>query len=619
MREGNLSHECYLNDPKYDNLPNYIYHDIHITLKDKKGKIRRNADGTPMKEHHRFAQEMITDEQINIELKEIFDKIKNDMNANITIIKAQKYLTEDQCKEKINNEKSKIDKKIKEINDNIDLSDKAKTKQTTDQKSKLMDIQKNIEKKEIEISDDDQEYFIKIEEEKTKKKINDEKAKKYNIIDGKTVRYGIIPEILTELLNKRKDTNYKLSQEKDPSKKPILNGAQIAYKLVANSVYGQTGAPTSPIYFIAIAASTTAIGRERLHYAKKMVEENFPESEVIYGDTDSIFINFHLRDADGNERTDKQALIETIDLAQKAAKLINDNVPKPQGIVYEKTMHPFILAAKKKYVGLLFEKDPNKYFLKPMGIVLKRRDNAPIVKIVVGGIIDHLLKNRDIDKAVEYTREVLRKLMDGQYPIDKFLISKTLKAKYKKPSTIAHKVLADRMAQRDPGNKPQINDRIPFVYIVKDLGRKKQKDILQGELIEHPEYVVKNNLKIDYLYYLEHQIIIPASQILELMMPKKKVDKLFIEFIIEEENKRKGRQSMEKWMDYTKIKSSGSKTAKNPTQSLKDTKRSPKRENKYENLPKVGNTRRHECQSMSKWLHNAKATINSDDWNPEFD
>ncbi|ALR83824.1 DNA polymerase type B [Niemeyer virus] len=180
--------------------------------------------------------------------------------------------------------------------------------------------------------------------------------------------------------------------------------------------------------------------------------------EMIVKNTDSIFINFHIKDENGEEKTDKEALMKTIAKCQRAAKLINQNVPKPQSIVYEKTLHPFILVAKKKYVGLLFEKSPDKYFLKSMGIVLKRRDNAPIVKIVVGGIIDNILKNRDIDKAIEYTRIVLDKLMNGDYPMDKFIISKTLKARYKKPSTIAHKVLADRMAVRDPGNKPQINE-----------------------------------------------------------------------------------------------------------------------------------------------------------------
>ena len=36
---------------------------------------------------------------------------------------------------------------------------------------------------------------------------------------------------------------------------------------------------------------------------------------------------------------------------------------------------------------------------------------------------------------------------------------------YKNPESIAHKVLADRMGKRDPGNKPSTGSRIPFVYI----------------------------------------------------------------------------------------------------------------------------------------------------------
>ncbi len=81
---------------------------------------------------------------------------------------------------------------------------------------------------------------------------------------------------------------------------------------------------------------------------KKIVEENFPGAEVIYGDTDSIFINFHVKDKNGNELTDVRALLETIKLSKKAADIINNNVPKPQAIVYEKTLHPFILVAKRK-------------------------------------------------------------------------------------------------------------------------------------------------------------------------------------------------------------------------------------------------------------------------------
>lgn len=661
MREGNLTHECCTNDSKYDNLPGYIYHDVYIELKNKKGKIIRNIDGTPQKEHYRFAQEIMTEEMINEELKEVFNKINNTMNTNIDKIKTQKYFTEGNMQELFDNYKTEIDKKIEDIkNQNLgknqtekliqEETDKLKysfpylfalgkideIKKKTEERIKKINNHDGLTEKEkkeeieisqsvmqesiqevlkpYEISDSARQELINGEIGRAKKRIADEKAKKYNVVNGQMVRYGILPEILTELLNKRKETNQRLEREKDSFIRAILNALQLAFKVTANSLYGQTGAPTSPIFFLPIAASTTAIGRKRLHYAKKMVEENFSGSEVIYGDTDSIFINFHLKDKDGNERTDTSALIETIALCQKAAKLINDNVPKPQSIVYEKTLHPFILVAKKKYVGLLFTKDPEKYFLKSMGIVLKRRDNAPIVKIVVGGIIDHLLKNRDINMAVKYTKDVLRKLMDGKYPIDKFIISKTLKAKYKKPSTIAHKVLADRMTIRDPGNRPQINDRIPFVYIVKDFGKKKKKDILQGDLIEHPEYVIKNGLKIDYLYYLEHQIINPASQILELMMSKRGVEKLFNAYIIEEENKRKGRQNMEKWMDFNTVKTKGSKTAKKPRISLKSP---PKKNQVLRKLPYIGNTKKLECQNINKWIINSNA-IDSDDWEPSF-
>jgi len=53
----------------------------------------------------------------------------------------------------------------------------------------------------------------------------------------------------------------------------ILDGLQLAYKVTANSLYGQTGAPTSPIFKKQIAASTTATGREILQYSKYFNEK----------------------------------------------------------------------------------------------------------------------------------------------------------------------------------------------------------------------------------------------------------------------------------------------------------------------------------------------------------
>ena len=96
--------------------------------------------------------------------------------------------------------------------------------------------------------------------------------------------YGIIPEIEMKLLLARDETKQRMKKTNDAFLKVILNSLQLAYKVVANSLYGQTGAPTSAIYFFAIAESTTAIGRERLAFAKKVVEESFPGAEIIYGE-----------------------------------------------------------------------------------------------------------------------------------------------------------------------------------------------------------------------------------------------------------------------------------------------------------------------------------------------
>jgi DNA polymerase elongation subunit (family B) len=89
------------------------------------------------------------------------------------------------------------------------------------------------------------------------------------------------------------------------------------------------------------------------------------------------------------------------------------------------------------------------------------------------------------------------------------------------------------MAERDPGNKPAPNDRIPYLYF-----ETKQKVELQGDRIEHPEYLLKNNLKVDYLFYITNQIMKPAMQFLELIVENPK--QLFTDYIIREENRKNG-------------------------------------------------------------------------------
>lgn len=164
---------------------------------------------------------------------------------------------------------------------------------------------------------------------------------------------------------------------------------------------------------------------------------------------------------------------------------------------------------------MLYETDVNKCKRKEMGIVLKRRDNAPIVKDIYGGIIDILMKKQNIQEAIDFLKGCLQNIVEEKYPMEKLVITKSLRSGYKKPNSIAHKVLSDRITARDPGNKPSSGDRIPFVYIVT-----KDKKALQGEKIETPTFIAENKLKIDYSFYITNQIMKPVQQVFALVLEK---------------------------------------------------------------------------------------------------
>ena len=100
-----------------------------------------------------------------------------------------------------------------------------------------------------------------------------------------------------------------------------------------------------------------------------------------------------------------------------------------------------------------------------MGIALKRRDYSKIMKEVYGAVIKKILWENDLPGSFKVLDEHLQKIVNGDVDLNSLVISKTLKSTYKDPTKIAHKVLAERIGERDPGNKPQINDRLAYIYI----------------------------------------------------------------------------------------------------------------------------------------------------------
>ena len=75
----------------------------------------------------------------------------------------------------------------------------------------------------------------------------------------------------------------------------------------------------------------------------------------------------------------------------------------------------------------------------------------------------------------------------------------------------AHRVLADRMAERDPGTAPKVGDRLQFVYVTENKGASKQ-----GDRIEEVGYVRAHKLTPDAQFYITNQIQNPVAQLFAL-------------------------------------------------------------------------------------------------------
>jgi len=375
----------------------------------------------------------------------------------------------------------------------------------------------------------------------------------------KTGELGIIPSILKDLISERSQTKKMIKVETDSFRRKNLGGKEKALKITANSIYGQLGAYTSQIYNKPIAACTTSGGKKMLLKAINITETIIPElfnninelnitddeklfitsllkqyhfnPIVEYGDTDSIFVNYNIIDKLTNEPYNSN---EGRKLGMKISfiieKIINTMLPYPHNIKFEKTYHPFAILCKKKYTGIKYEpNNSDKGKLDYMGIVLVRRDNAKIVKKICGSILSLLLFENNINKIKTFVISTLDKIILGEYPIEYFVTTKTLRSTYKDPKRVAHAWLAYRMYERDPASSPRPNDRISYVFIKNK--ENENKKILQGEKIEELNYVLMNNLEIDYLHYITNQIMKPAIQFLELILddPKKE---FFDKFII---------------------------------------------------------------------------------------
>ncbi|CAH9062009.1 unnamed protein product [Cuscuta europaea] len=317
---------------------------------------------------------------------------------------------------------------------------------------------------------------------------------------------GILPEILEELLGARKRAKADLKEAKDPLEKAVLDGRQLALKISANSVYGFTGATIGQLPCLEISSSVTSYGRQMIEHTKKLVEDKFKvlggyqhNAEVIYGDTDSVMVQFGVP-------TVEEAMV----LGKEAADFISGTFIKPIKLEFEKVYYPYLLISKKRYAGLLWT-NPDKFDkMDAKGIETVRRDNCLLVKNLVTESLHKLLIDRDVPGAVQYVKNTISDLLMNRMDLSLLVITKGLtKTGEDYEVKTAHVELAERMRKRDAATAPTMGDRVPYVIIKGAKGAKAY------EKSEDPIYVLENNIPIDPHYYLENQISKPLLRIFE--------------------------------------------------------------------------------------------------------
>jgi len=248
--------------------------------------------------------------------------------------------------------------------------------------------------------------------------------------------------------------------------------------------------------------------------------------DIVVKNTDSVFVKFNTH-----------SIAEAFRLGNEAADKVSAALfQAPIKLEFEKVYCPLMMIGKKRYVGQLYneKKGPDApAYVDYKGVELKRRDNCVLVKEVYQGMIDIVLSQgrNGISAAKAFVQNTIESLMAGRIPMEKLVVTKTLKGDYKSPR-IPHKMLVERMAERNPGSEPKINDRVPFVFIEHADPRAKQ-----FEIIEDPEWVKTHpDLKLNAAYYLEHQLRTPIVQFLGTICPDITV---FMDTLIAKEREKK--------------------------------------------------------------------------------
>lgn len=321
------------------------------------------------------------------------------------------------------------------------------------------------------------------------------------------IRKSTLSKMLTELLSTRMMVKDSMKYNKDDFNfQKCMNNRQLALKLTANVTYGYTSATYSGRMPCAeIADSIVLSGREILEKTINTIRNTEKwGAEVIYGDTDSIFV--HLP---GKSR--KQAF----KIGQDIATTITADNLEPVKLKFEKVYHPCVLLTKKRYVGYSYETfEQETPLFDAKGTETVRRDGTIAEQRIEEKCLRILFETNDLSKVKSYLYSEWKNIMTGNVNVMDFCFNKEVRmGSYKDGTSLppganisAKKMLADERQQ------PQYRERVRYVVISGPPGSR-----LVDRCVPPEKLLNNNHLHLDADYYITKNIIPPLERIFNIL------------------------------------------------------------------------------------------------------
>ncbi|APA07252.1 hypothetical protein sscle_02g020220 [Sclerotinia sclerotiorum 1980 UF-70] len=321
------------------------------------------------------------------------------------------------------------------------------------------------------------------------------------------IRKSLLAKMLGEILETRVmvKSGMKLDKE-DKALQRLLNNRQLALKLIANVTYGYTSASFSGrMPCSEIADSIVQTGRETLERAIALIHSvKRWGAEVVYGDTDSLFVYLKGRSKD-----------EAFDIGNEIAKTVTNMNPRPIKLKFEKLYLPCVLLAKKRYVGFKYE---GKSQIEPdfdaKGIETVRRDGTPAEQKIEERALKILFRTADLSQVKSYFQEQCEKIMKGSVSIQDFCFAREVKLgtySDKGPPPPGALISTKKMLE-DARAEPQYGERVPYVVVTGAPGAR-----LIDRCVAPEDLLNSDHSELDAEYYISKNLIPPLERIFNLM------------------------------------------------------------------------------------------------------